>query len=171
MWVVLVLCFSLGRVAGYLYIYLAVYMCIIHVHVCTLDTYIESRACIRVSAADCMAGRTAPPPRENCIHSRERPHPQPRNNPAGILSGISRPYWNGDSPRAGNLNADKCIVTMARVAAGWCFVAMLMITLKRFRGGRGADAESSRILLSRAKQSRHTECHYGGGGGERLHPA
>lgn len=43
MWVVLVLCFSLGRVAGYLYIYLPAYLCIIlvYIHVYMLYTYRE----------------------------------------------------------------------------------------------------------------------------------
>lgn len=168
-WVVLVLCFSLGRVAGYLYIYLPVYLCIILVY--TYTRYIHISRAVHAFVSVRPTAWQGEPHRHlaKTASTRGRDRIQPRNNPAGILSGISRSHWNGNSLRAGNLNADKCIVIMARVAAGWRFIAMLMITLKRFRGGRGADAESSRILLSRAI-AKAVATHRVSLRGKRLHP-
>lgn len=145
---------------GYLYIYLPAYLCIIlvytytrYIHVGAVRAFVSVRPTARGEPHRHLA-KTA--------STRGRDRIQPRNNPAGILSGISRPHWNGDSLRAGNLNADKRIVIVACIAAGWYFIAMLMITLKRFRGAvltRIRHEYCSRELS--LKQSRYTKCYKG----------
>lgn len=151
MWVVLVLCFSLDRVAGYLYIYLPAYLC---AHVIYISGAVHAFVSVRPTARRMYGGanRTATSWK---LHPPSKDRIQPRNNPAGILSGI--PHWNDSSPRAGNLYTDKCIVIIESAAAGCCFIAMLMITLKRLeRLTRSRHGYYFRELS--LKPSRRTKC-------------